>query len=297
MITLKKEGLILIIILVTISLITSATVVQVDQQKPVEKPSFWSGFTSVFTSFYFWLAVVILILIVIFGVGLFFLVRWLVKFIKKRNDIFYKLKTERKYLAKLHRRYDSKHFWKVNKNTPIRLVKKENDKFVVSRPIGWHRGDYTANEGNLIISLNLEGDKHWYIFPRTSLLVIPDKDTVNIWGKDKEGKDKIIQTISNIPRAKDIIQFNENEILIFAESLAEMGHFLIPVLKSKDGKIIDLSLPVFHGLNEIILGTYLYDLTSQYAFLSKKGMELNPDIRAKVKLQDSNQNVDIPHQQ
>lgn len=289
----KKEILIVFVTLLLIALVSSATVVQVQQPPVEEKPSTFSFF-GFLKSPIFWMIVGGLLLFTLFLVGIFFLIRWIVSFIKKRNDVFYLLRAERQYLAKLHRSYPSTHWWKVSKNVPIRLVKKFNGKMIISNPLGFHRGDYYTNEGNLVISLNLVGDKHWYIYPRTSMLIIPDKEKITYFTKDEKGK-PVENVIKDIPRARDIVQFNENEILLHAESLTLMGHFLIPVLRSENGKLIDMHFPVYLSMKEVVTEQYLYDLTDSYGKLSKKGMELNPDIRAKIKVQDNNSSVDVPH--
>jgi hypothetical protein len=146
-----------------------------------------------------------------------------------------------------------------------------------------------------MISLNLLGNNTWLLFPKRSLLIIPNKEEIEIpIGKEKDGK---IRTaiISNIPKADTIVQFNPSEILLFAESISSVGEFLIPVLKSKDNKIIDLSIPVYHTIQEVAMHELMYEQTDMFGKLSKKGMEVNPDIRARIKLADSqNQNLDLP---
>jgi hypothetical protein len=204
------------------------------------------------------------------------------------------LRKDRIKLSKIHSRYDSKHWFKIQKNTPIRLVSKETGKLIVSQPIAYHRGDYTTHEGNVIVSMNLKGNNKWFIFPLTSLLVIPNKEYVNIVKRNnKTQKDEII-TIDNLPQAKDIVQFNLGEILIFAESLSSVGEFYVPVLKAKDGKIIDLALPVYQSLKEVVLGDYLYQQTKDFVDVAKKSIALNPNLTYEIKSKDSNTNVEVP---
>lgn len=291
----KSVGLMpLLILLLIISFVSSAQTIQVQENPPPEKKSFFSTYFGFLKSPLFWWIIIIIIIVIILLICFFFFVRWLVKFLKSRNDIFWKLKSERISLSRLQKSYPSSHFWKVYKNTPIRLVKKSDDgKMILTEPIGYHRGDYTSHEGNIIMNLNLKDKKKWFFFPVSDILVIPNKDKVEIKQISDKGKITTI-TIDNLPKAKDIIQFNPNEILIFAESLSQIGLFLTPVLKSKDNKIIDLSLPIYQTLKEVILGDYLYSQTGSFADLSKKGLEINPYIRSINKLQDSSSNVEIP---
>jgi prepilin signal peptidase PulO-like enzyme (type II secretory pathway) len=284
-----------IILSLIIPIISSATVV-VNTPPPEKKPSFFDTYFGFLLSPIFWGFVVFFIIFIVILIGIFFLVRWLVKFLKAKNDIFYTLRKDRIKLAKIHRRYPSKHWLKVKKNVPIRLVSKDSGKLVISEPIANHRGDYTTNEGNVILSMNLRGNNKWLFYPITDLLIIPDKESVNIIKKNKHGKEEIIE-IANLPRASEIIQFNEGEVLIFAESLSSVGNFYVPVLKAKDGKIIDLALPVYQSLREVVIGNYLYDQTSGFVNVAKKTMDLNPNLRYEVKAKDSNTNVEVPQGQ
>jgi len=296
----KKRLLAIIWLLLIIPFILGATtsVVQVPQEQTPKKTGLFSSTFSFFKSPLFWWILIIVVLIIAFLIGIFFLVKWLVKYFKEQNDIFCKLKAERIKLSKIQKRYSSStHFLKVAKNVPIRLVRKEEDgHLTITSPIAYHRGDYSSHEGNVIISMNLTGNKKFFFFPITSLLVIPNRKSVDIMQKDKNGK-PIKITIDNIPKSKDIIQFNDNEILIYAESLSNVGQFYVPVLKTKDGKIIDLSMPTFQTLKEVVLNDYLYQQTSDFGNLAKESMKINPFIRAITKTSDSNTSVDIPTSQ
>lgn len=291
-----KSFLLITLFLLSLNLVSAVQVVEVSNNPPAQTQS--TGLFSVFSflkSPIFWTIIVGLLIIAGFMVFMFFIIRWIIQYIKLRNDLFYKLKKDRLLLAKIHKRYPSKHWWKVQKNTPVRLVKKDEmtQKLIISKPIGYHRGDYTTHEGNVLISMNLEGKKKWYVYPETDLLVIPNRDKIEYTQSDgKGGKNTIV--IDKIPKAKDVIQFNENDILIFAESISKVGLFLIPVLKTIDGKVIDISLPVYMSLREVALGDFLYEQTTEFASLAKTSMNVNPYIRAGQKLGDNNQNVDVP---
>jgi len=288
---LKEGGIVLLIILILSQLVIAQTIVEVPQDQP--KVNIWSKPFELLKSRIFWGGVVLFSLFVAFLIGLFFLVRWLVQFIKSRSDAFWRLRRERLKLSKIHRRYPSKSWFKVQNNIPIRLVKKEGEKLIITKPIGYHRGDYTTHEGNVIISMNLTNNKKWFFLPITDILIIPNKESMQIVQRNEKGKKEFV-TLSNLPKPSDIIRFNENEILIFAESLSNMGMFLIPVLKSKEGKIIDLSMPVFESLKQVVLGEYLFEQTDEFSKLAKKSMDINPNLRYAIKSQDTSQNVEIP---
>lgn len=292
----KKNVVILsfFVIFLLISFVSSATTIQVKENPEPEKKSFFNTYFGFLKSPIFWYIIGGLMIFIIFLILIFFLVRWIITFLRSRNDIFYKLKSERTHLSRIQKSYPSKHWWKVYKNTPIRLVKRSDDnRMIITEPIGYHRGDYTSHEGNLIINLNLKDKKKWFIFPISDILVIPNKEKIDLEQFDEKGK-KIKITILNIPKARDIIQFNSNEILIYAEGLSHIGLFLTPVLKTKDNKIMDLSLPIFQSLKDVVLGDFLYQQTSDFSNLAKKSMDINPFVRVQTKVQDATQNVEVP---
>jgi hypothetical protein len=282
----------LLIALILMKFVSSVTVVEVPKTE-VAKEEEKKGIFSFLKNPIFWYAVVGFLLFCIVMLIVFFVVRWIVKFIKQRNDIYWKMRTDRMQLAKIHARYSARHWFKVHKNTPIRIAKKdENGRLYISKPIGFHRGDYVTHEGNLCISMNLDGNKKFFFFPTRDLLIIPNKEKVKITQRNDRGE-KIREEEYTLPHSKDIIQWNENEILLFIEGVSRVGIFLIPVIKDKDGKILDLALPTYSSLKEVIIGDFLYEQTKDFVNLTRKAVEMNVDLRAKTKLMDSNQNVEV----
>jgi hypothetical protein len=290
-----KIGAILLILFITLMpLVLSATVVRVDEnQPPVEDKSPWTSVKNFFMSPYFWYGLIAILLIGLFGVCVFFFVKWLVKYFKERSDVFWLLKNDRVKFAKIQRRYPAKHFWRVNQNPPVRFVKNENGKPVITKPVGYYRGDYITNEGNHLIALNLENRKKLLFFPITDLLVIPNRKTMIIEQTDEKGKHIKVE-LKNIPTADEIVQFNENEVLIHADGITQMGFFVIPVIKTKEGKVIDLATPIFSSLREVVIGDFLYQQTSEFVYVAKKSMDLNPNLRYVTKSGDNNQSVEVP---
>lgn len=290
----KKKGLVFaLIVLLFINLVYSAETIVVQNPEPA-KEGFFSKYFGFFKSPIFWGIMFFLLLFLIVAIGMIFLVKWLVGFLKRRNDIFYRLLKDRIRMAKVQRRYPSSHWLKTYKNTPIRLVRKdENGKAHISNPIAWHRGDYYTHEGSLVISVNLVGNKKWFFFPKTEILVIPNKEKVELIGKDEKGKSKKI-IIDNLPQVKDIVQFNENEILLYADSISNLGSFYVVVMKSKNGKVLDLSLPIYQMLKDAVVSEYLLEQTSEFVNIAKKSINMNPHITSSVKLADSNQSTEIP---
>lgn len=290
---LSKKGVVLtaLIILLSVSGVFAQTIVKVPEVQQPSKGFFNFGFLS--SNIFLGLILLIIIMIVL-GVLLVFLFRYIIRYIKLRSDIFYKLKIEKLKLAKIQGTYPSKYWWNTEKNTPIRLIKKDSEgEIMITQPIAYHRGDYASHEGNIVIAMSLRGKKKWLIFPTTDLLIIPNKEEREVSIKDYEGK-KSKETYKNLPKAKDIIKFHQNEILIYAESLSSTGMFYIPVLKSDDGKVIDLSMPTYQSLKEVAIEDYLYEQTSEFVGIAKKSMDINPSVNYIKKTNDTSQSVEIP---
>jgi|GEM_PF-4379254 len=280
--------------ILVLSVVESAQVVEVATQQPVAEKTTWQKIKEIIFSPLFLGIVFFAVILILVIIGLAFLFKWLIKFLKERKNVFYLMKNERVKLAKIHRRYHSTHWWKVTKNTPIRLVRYENGRAVISKPIGHHRGDYVTHEGNVIISMNFIGRKTWLIFPMVDIIVIPDKPKLKIQKTNEKTGKKEETVILNLPRARELVQFNETDILIFAESLSKSGEFFVPVVKTKDNEIVDLSLPVYQSLEHVALGDYLYEKADLFTHLAKKAMDLNPNVRGIQKVQDSNNSIELP---
>jgi len=292
-----KRVIPVILIFVTISLllcnfVLGATTVVQQQSPPEEKKGIWASTKSFLTSPLFLGILLFAFVLVGLAIASYFLITWLIRYLREQKDIFINLKRRRIKLAKAHRRYTS-HPIRIKKNAPIRLVRKNNNRAEISSPIGYYRGDYTSHEGNVIVAFNFLRKKKLFVLPVMDILVIPNRPELKIYEKNKKGERVTIQ-VEGIPIAQDIIQFNNNEVLIHAESISDVGEFHVPVLKAKDGKIIDLSLPVYHTLKEAVMDDYLYNQTVSFAMLSKKGLEINPFVRTAQKLNDSAQNQETP---
>jgi hypothetical protein len=270
-----------------------AEVVQVAQQ-PKDEGMFHALSFLKNPTFWYWTIAIVLIICLI--VGLVFLIRWLISWFKARSNIFNQLRRQRIKLAKIHKRYpNSNHFLKIEKNTPIRLVKNIEGRPILTDPIAYYRGDYVGHEGNIILAMNMKENKKFFFFPITDLLIIPNKENTAL--SQKDGKGKLIR-IDNLPLAKDIIKFNDNEILVYADSISNIGakgnDFYVPVLTAKDGKIIDLSMPIYQSLKEVVIGDYLLDQSDEFVKVARKSIDMNPQLRYQVKSSDSSQSVEVP---
>ena len=290
-----RKSLIIIILSVFLflSLVSSVTVVTVppaEQPQPTTPVTHWYDFVK---SPIFWTIVALMFVLVVFLVIVFFVVRWLVKYIKQRSDIFWRMRGDRMLMAKIHARYPCKHWLKVTKNPPIRLMKKdEHGNVFLTDPIGNYRGDFIGHEGSVCISMNLIGKKKWFFFPTRDLLIIPNKEKMKIVQRDNNGV-KIREDEFNLPLAKDIVQFNQSEIILKAEGVSQAGIFLIPVLRDSEGKHMDLSLPSYTMMKDVILGDYLYEQSQDYVVGMRKAIDMSPHIRGFVKTADATNNVEV----
>lgn len=285
----KISVIFLLFFIILLPVVNSATTVTVNQPQKEQK-SFLENFLEMFKTKTFWFVLGGFIIIVAFLIIVFLLIRWLIQFIKLRKDIFHVLKVKRIKLAKVHRSYPSSKFFKFKKNTPIRLVKIVNNKPLITEPIAYHKGDYVTHEGNVIIAFNMIGHKKFFFIPSTEILVIPNYDKLTYHDNSQDKPEKI--EIKNIPIAKDIIQFNRDEILLYADSISNTGQFHVPVLKSPDGKVIDLSFPIYQKIKNVVIGDFLYEQTEEFSKIAKKSLDINPHLRYATKLGDSSQSVD-----
>jgi hypothetical protein len=286
---------ILFLMLIAVPFVSSAQqIIQTQAGDQAQPKGAWASFVAILKSPAFWWGFVIFLLIVGAIIGIGFFIRWLIKFIKQNEHVFYKIRIEKMKLAKAQKTYTSKAWLHYEKNTPIRLVRKNADgKPYITKPIAYHRGDYTSHEGNIIIAFNMKGNEVLWFIPKTELLIIPNRKSVNIQTKNSKG---VIETVKldNLPTAKDLVQFNENEILIHAESICNTGFFYVPVVKTKEGQIIDLSVPVYLSLKDVALGNLLFDQTDEFVQIAKKSVDMNPNLRYDIKRSDTNQSIEVP---
>jgi hypothetical protein len=285
----------LIIGLLLLNLISAQTVVQKEQPKEEEKKGFfaslWSGITS--PLFIGILIFAIVFILIVFLIAFIFVK--IIRYLKLRTDLFFKLKTERIKLAKNQSRYiNCTHWWKIEKNVPIRTMKKnEEGELVISKPLAYYRGDFLSHEGNIMIAVNFPNRKKWWFFPMIDLIILPNKRKVSIVQTVKDGKIEKTE-IDNIPIAKELARFLDNEIIIFAESISMSGEFFFPVVKDKDGKAIDLAMPIYQSLKEVVIENYLYCQCSDFVEIARKSVDINPHLRIAQKMSDTNSSAEIP---
>lgn len=286
----KKTALVILSILL-IGVAQAAQVVEVKQDTPQQQTGLWASIKALFSSPWFYGAIAIFLALLAIAVVSYFIIKWIIQYIKSRSDVYFLMKKQRIKMAKVMKSFPASHFWRVTKNTPIRLVRTENGVPRVSRPIAYHRGDMKTHEGNICLAVNFVGKKKWLFFPETDLLIIPDKRKIEIEQRDEDKESEIVEL--EMPEASKIIQFHEDEILIYADSISQQGYFFFPVITTTDGQIIDLSLPTYQQLKKVAIGDFLYEQSAQFVIMTKKAVEQNPNVKIQQKIGDTNQAVDV----
>ena len=238
------------------------------------------------------------IILVILG-GLVWLTIWLVKKIKEGKDIWFKISKDKKHLCRMHRdKYRINAFFRFRKNCPIKIYY-VNDSHIHSKTVGNYRGHYISKDGNITMMFNYR--RKWLIFPRNDLLIINSNKDVVISRKEvkDDGKKKEVVIISEvIPLPKNIVSFNPDEIILNAYSIDidYRSEFFVPVLKDKDGNVINLALPAYESMKQTAIEGYLYDQTDDFVKVTKKSIDLNPLIRGVNKISDSSSSIESGQQ-
>jgi hypothetical protein len=173
------------------------------------------------------------------------------------------------------------------------MKKNDEGELLITKPIAYYRGDFMSHEGNIILAVNFPNRKKWWIFPMVDLLIIPNKRTRAIIQTVKEGKIEK-RMIENLPIAKELVKFLENEVIIVAESITMSGEFFFPVVKDNEGRAIDLAMPIYQSLKEVVIEDYLYLQCSEFVEIARKSMDMNPSLRFTQKSSDTNSSVEIP---
>lgn len=217
------------------------------------------------------------------------------KYIKQRDDLLFQVRRERLKLCRAQRSYKSKSWFKISKNPPIRLATyqwREGKPFLhLSRPVAYHRGDMFSNDGNLLISMYVPGNRTFFIFPRAELLVINNKPMRNIKIGNKEYEYKL-------PTAKEVVQFqyNPDEIILYADGISDVGPVYVPVIRDTNGDPIDLATFAMQNLHDVAIPYHFSEMLNLWATNNKKAVDTNPYVRIANKTSDSNMSVDQGNQ-
>ena len=111
---------------------------------------------------------------------------------------------------------------------------------------------------------------------------------------EEKGVKKVIRESVKQDLPTNIESFANDSIYLFCYGIDkdERTGFCYPVLRGNDGQVIDMSLPTYQSLRDVVLGSYLYEQTDLFVKVAKKSIDLNPNIRSIQKVSDSSQSID-----
>lgn len=240
-------------------------------------------------------------ILIVIAVLILILTIWIIKKIKLSQDIFHRLHRERKRLCKVHadrKRYIK--WWRFTHNDIIKAVYTNSNNLHTKR-IGHYMGHYYGSEGNLIVAF--ANRRTWGIlWAKTELLVInknpyihfeTNKEITDSKGMKKVVKEEIKQTLPT-----NIEYFTDEGLFLnaYGIDIDERTGFYHPVLKNEKGEVINLALPTYQSLRDVILQSYLYEQTNQFVKVAKKSIDLNPNIRGIQKVSDSSQSIETKNE-
>lgn len=140
------------------------------------------------------------------------------------------------------------------------------------------------------------------IFPRNDLLIINTKPKMTIYEKKEVitgTKREVVKVSKEIDLPIDFAVFGQNEIILYAYSI-DMDirtNFYYPVLKDKDGRIINMFFPTYENMKEVVVESYLFDQTDDFVKVAKKSIDLNPLIRGHNKVLDNSSSIETQETQ
>lgn len=235
-----------------------------------------------------------LIIIVILGL-LIWLVIWIMKKIKEGKDVWYKITKDKKTLCKMHSdKWRIHAFFKFRKNCPIRVYY-TNSTQIHSKVVGYYRGHYISRDGNITMMFNCR--RKWLVFPRNDLLIINAKKEIVYPKKVTKlvgNKMEMVIESETVPLPQNLVTFNPDEVILNAYSI-DMDYrteFFVPVLKDREGNIINMALPTYESMKQVAIEGYLYDQTDDFVKVAKKSIDLNPLIRGVNKVSDSSSSIE-----
>lgn len=236
-------------------------------------------------------------IILIILIGILLLTIYIIRKIKLSQDVYHRLHRERKRLCKVHK--DTKRYikwWKYHRNDLIKTIYQNSGKFH-TKTIGHYMGHYYGAEGNLVIAF--ANRRVWgVLWAKTELLIINKNPYItyetNEEIEDNKGTKKVIKKKVKEHLPTNIEHFADDAIYLnaYGIDIDERTGFYHPVLMNEKGEIINLALPTYQSLRDVVLQSYMYEQTNQFVKVAKKSIDLNPTIRGIQKVQDSSQSIE-----
>jgi hypothetical protein len=239
---------------------------------------------------------IVLIILGLIVVGVLIYVAYRVyKWLKVRNDLLYQVRKERLKLCRAQRVYGAKHWLFAEKNPPIRLFYyrwQDGKPYpLLSRPVAYYRGSFFSNDGNLMISIYVPGNRILFIIPRSELLVINNKPerTINIGRNTYTYK---------LPTAKEMVEFRQSpdEVILYADGISDVGNIYVPVIRDAEGDPIDMATFAIDSMHDVAMPYHFNEMLNRWSEYNKKAVDTNPYVRIANKTSDSNMSVEQQNQ-
>lgn len=239
---------------------------------------------------YWWIALIILLIIV----GILLLVLYVVRKLKEKENTLILLSNERKKLCKQHRdKKRGKHFFRKSKNHPIICQYFDNGK-MIRRPVGFYYGDFFSKEGNRVVRFAVRNTSKWFIFPKLALLLLnknPSLKIIESYNRDTK-KEKSVKVALPV----NIDYWGDNEITLLGvksiDKLDREGLFYVPIMAdAKEGQLNPQSF-AYEQIKQVIIGEQMIHNLDNFVTASKKALDLNTEIRAVQKINDSSSSTE-----
>jgi len=143
--------------------------------------------------------------------------------------------------------------------------------------IGYYIGECITSDGYRNFLL-FNGRK--YLFWKNTFIVkVNMNENLRIETRDAVGERKIQQY--KLP--KDLIIEGESMIAIKGEGLDKAGYFFYPLIADENGNIVNMDLIAYTRSKEVALLDTLYQQTEDFANVQRQAINMNPNIRFKLK--------------
>jgi hypothetical protein len=252
------------------------------QVTPTPTPSAAASAVQIGIGTIFFVIVVGGVLLIIFGIILYFVAKWVIKFIKRRSDFLFAVKEAHLKLCVMHSNRKL-HGFRAWKNPPIRLAyPDEHGKLIVTDPIAYYGGHHYTSDGDLFIRFFEDGFRFiWFLpFLEAQLLICPSNQKIKLGGS-----------------MSSIATFSDTGCILYAHGIDQFGNrdYYLPVLMDESGKIIDLKPMVYKSIESITMGQAVTEFLETYPESIKKAVQLNPVLRAYNKVNDQNVEIESPN--
>jgi hypothetical protein len=226
------------------------------------------------------------------------LIAWLVykfrNYFKFKDNPYWQIRDKRITLCRQHgdkHRMPQKFYrpFSIQKNQPIICQYSDIQGNMHSKKIGYYNGHYQTADDNIIMAFKDHVHKIFYIVPEMNIIVLNRKEKYKIRTKD-EASNLVVDQEVRYPKVQ--VEFLDDFIVIHALGIDDAEYFYVPVIKDKQGNVIDMRLPAYISAREISIHKFTYAQTQDYLAVNRDHMKFNPVIKAGKELSDTNGQID-----